>query len=200
MKRSGFFFWTIILLGFLTACKQSTNNKQAITESAYSKYINSYTSGAVSCKAPIRISFNEEAKSPKQPGEIVSEKLIKLDPAVQGEIKWLDKHTLAFFPSEKMISNTKYAVTVELEKILDVPEKHHTFQFAIKTIKQSFSVNDLTVKPYQDMGLNYQFLSGKVQTADYATNEQVEEVVKVSKDKQTLQLSWRFQKTSKLSN
>ncbi len=187
----------LLVLFVFSSCSKKKTSVKSVVESGYSEYISSYTTGVISCKAPIKISFTKEPVNLKQPGEILSNKLITLTPSVKGKTQWLDNQTLAFIPTEKMISNTRYTVKVELDKIIEVPKKYKTLEFDFKTIRQSFNVNNLVIKPFGDKGLKYQLLAGKIHTADFANNEQVEALIKVSLEKQSLNISWEHDEDGK---
>ncbi len=198
MKLSTICLYAVLALCLFVSCNKKNTSVKSTIGSGYSEYINSYTSGVISCKAPIKITFSQEPINLKQPGEKLSEELIRLNPSVKGDIQWLDDRTLAFIPSEKMISDTRYSVKLELGKIIEVPKKYKTLEFDLKTIKQSFSINNLAVKPFGNNGLKYQLITGQVNTADFATNDQVESLVKVVKDKQSLGISWQHNENGRI--
>ena len=63
-------------------------------------------------------------------------------------------------------------------------------QFVVKTIKQSFTVNNLAVKAYDSQSFKMQYLSGIVYTADCGVEKQIESIVEVSKDGEKQKLNW----------
>ncbi len=136
------------------------------------------------------VEFSQDPLHPEQPGIDVAGDLISLSPKVDGRVQWIDSHTLAFLPTERMKSDADYTVTVALGKVLEVPSKYKTMQFVVRTIKQSFSVNYLAVKAYDNENMKLQFLSGIVYTADYGDEKQIESVLQVRKNNQPLELSW----------
>ncbi|MCW0482641.1 alpha-2-macroglobulin family protein [Gaoshiqia sediminis] len=180
----------ITALHFLPSCGDKKTQQTIEVDSGFTQFVSSYTSGVISCKAPILITFSQEPQNPGQPGTEAPAGLISLSPSVKGKIQWVDNQTLAFLPSERMKSDAAYTVTVALGKILDVPSRVNTLQFQVKTIRQSFNVNNLSIRAYDNENLKLQFLSGQVFTADFADEKQVEALIRVLKNNQPLSLSW----------
>lgn len=89
-----------------------------------------------------------------------------------------------------MNSDTKYEVKVALGKLVDVPDKYKVMKFPVKTIRQSFTVNNLAIKAFDDQDLKWQYLSGMVHTADVASDKNVESLVKVTLNNHSLPLIW----------
>jgi hypothetical protein len=182
-------FITAIL--FFNSCKNKPAKQALQPDNAFTQFVSSYTSGVISCKAPILVELAQEPKNPGQPGVDAPGELISLSPSVKGKVQWVDSRTLVFQPSERMNSDTEYTVALALGKVLDVPEKYQTMQFVVKTIRQSFSLNNLAVKAYDNQNLKLQFLTGTVYTADCADDKQVESIIQVKKGNQLLPLAWQ---------
>ncbi|WP_423129338.1 alpha-2-macroglobulin family protein [Gaoshiqia sp. Z1-71] len=187
------FTWAVLFISaalFLIACGDQTSKEIKPVDSGFTQYVSSYTSGVVSCKAPVLIEFSQDPRQPEQPGVELSGGLISLSPSVKGKVQWIDNRTLAFLPSERMKSDAVYTVTVALGKIIDVPDRYKTMQFSLKTIRQSFSVNNLALRSYNHENMKLQYLSGVVYTADCAEDQQVESIIQVLKDDQKLSVTW----------
>ncbi|MGQ8337710.1 alpha-2-macroglobulin family protein [Sunxiuqinia sp. A32] len=175
----------------LNSCGKSEKKQVKTVDSGFTQFVTSYTSGVVSCKAPIVIQFAQEPKELQQPGVDVPEQLISLSPQIEGKVQWMDNQTLAFIPSKKLKSGTTYQVNVAIGKILDVPEKYQTMEFPIQTIKQSFKVNNLAIKAYDSENMKVQFLSGVVYTADCADDSEVEPIIEIDKQGEKLAVNWQ---------
>lgn len=173
---------------FFFSCHQHGEKQVEPPDLAYSSFVSSFTSGYISCKAPVQVELaREPVPSAKQdvPGNVIT-----LEPETEGKVQWLDSHTLAFIPKEAMKPGTSYIVKVALDRVLDVPEQYATMKFQVKIIPQSFHIGDLAVKAYDYEDLQKQYLSGAVYTADFAGNKAVEKVIKVWRQKQPLSLQW----------
>ncbi|PTN10384.1 alpha-2-macroglobulin [Mangrovibacterium marinum] len=194
------FVLPILLLALISSCGNKKTKPDASVDSAFTQYVRSYTSGIVSCKSPVLIEFNQDPIHPEQPGIDVDKELIRLSPQVKGKVQWIDAHTLVFIPEERMKSDAEYTVSVALGKILEVPDDYQTMEFVVKTIKQSFSLNNLAVKAYNSQDLKLQYLSGVVYTADCAENKQIESLVQVRKEGEKLSLSWQHSADGKQHN
>ncbi len=183
-------FIFFVLSFVVAACGDQKSKPSAAVDSGFTQFVSSYTSGVISCQAPILVEFSQDPLHPGQPGEEAAAELISLSPKVKGKVQWVDGNTLAFVPGEKMKSDTDYEVHVALAKVLEVPAEYKTMKFVVKTIKQSFNLNNLAVKAYDSQTMEMQYLSGVVYTADCAEDKQVESLVKVSKDNRQLSLNW----------
>jgi len=180
----------LVALSILVSCNDKGKKQSSTPDSGFGQYVSRFTSGVISVKAPVIVELNKEPKNPKQPGTEADGSLITLSPAVKGTVQWLDAHTLSFTPSEPMKSDTKYEVKVALGKVLDVPDQFKVMKFPVTTIRQSFTVNDLAVKAFDDQDLKWQYLSGTVHTADVASDEKVEQLIKVTLNNQPVSLTW----------
>ncbi|WP_372774854.1 alpha-2-macroglobulin [Mangrovibacterium sp.] len=191
MNRSHYLLLNFLIVSLcFTSCGTKKINPTEAVDAGFTQYVSSYTSGVVSCKAPILIEFSQDPLHREQPGVDVGGDLISLSPNVDGRVQWIDDHTLAFLPVGRMKSDTDYEVAVQLGKVLDVPEEFKTMRFVVKTIRQSFSLNSLAVKAYDSQNMKLQYLSGIVYTSDCGDEKQIEAIVEVSKNGRQLNLSW----------
>lgn len=198
MKTKLIYLFSLLSLVLFSSCgggRQSAAD--ATIDSDYSQYISSYTSGSVSCLAPIVIEFAQDPVNPGQPGEEAPKELIRLKPEVNGQLKWVDSRTIAFEPTERMKSDAEYRVQVAVGKALGLSDDKLSIAYTIKTIPQSFSLNKLSLKSYDSQNLKMQYFSGVVFTSDCADNKQVEELVDVRLDGDPLQLSWNHETSGK---
>ena len=180
----------LLFVVFLFSCKSQKEEQTEPLDPAYSQYVSSFTSGVISCKSPIRVELALDPKLEVKPGTDVSGKVISLEPKVAGKVQWVNSRTLAFVPEEAMKPGALYVVTVDLDQLLDVPEKYGTMKFQIRIISQSFHVGDLALKVYDYESQKDQYLTGTVYTADYAENKAVESVVTVQVQNRALSLLW----------
>lgn len=188
--RPSFLLCSVVAV-LLSSCGKPNPKITDTLDPAYAQYVSSYTSGIISCKSPIVVQFNQDPLHPEQPGTNVAGELISLSPAVKGRVQWVDDHTLAFQPDEQMKPDAEYRVTVALGKILDVPKEYREMQFTVKTIKQSFSLNNLAVKAYDSQNLKLQYFTGTIFTADWGDEKRIESIAEVTLDGKKLGLNWQ---------
>ncbi len=183
---------TLLFVAILicTSCGEKKSKQVLTVDSGFTQFVSSYTSGVISCKSPVLIELAQTPGNPGQPGTEAPGEWISLSPKVKGKVQWVDSHTLAFLPMEQIKSDAEYTVTVALSRILDVPAEYKTMQFTVRTIRQSFSINNLAIRAYNNESLKLQFLSGNVFTSDCADNKQVESIVQVTKGGRPLRLLW----------
>ena len=174
----------------LYSCSKKKSENTEVDRS-YFEYVSSYTSGIISSTSPVIIEFNKDPLNPGQPGIDVKDQLISLSPNVEGHIQWIDDHRLVFYPDERMKSDEVYEATVQLDKIMGVDQEHKTMKFRFRIMKQSFSVDDILLNPYDNQNIKVQYLSGVVSTADYGEDKLVESIVAAKLKNKNLKLSWK---------
>jgi len=159
MKRSIQITATVLAILFLVFCRRAEKQSEP-PDPAYSQYVSSFTTGTISCRAPIQVELAQEPKPAGTQGADVPGKVISLEPNVKGKVQWVNSRTMAFVPEEKMKAGKSYTVTVALDQFMDVPKKFALMKFQVRIISQSFHVSDLAVKAYDYGTKKDQYLTG----------------------------------------
>ena len=125
-------FGYLLLLGFLSiGCTTEKEQKQ---DSVYSfkEYIFNTTKGVVSKKSTINIVLAKEIVG-KEIGAVLNKEVFEITPKIKGTLKLQGLKSIVFEPSEDLVPNTNYSVTVNLDKLfVDIPADKKQFNFGFK--------------------------------------------------------------------
>ncbi len=187
-----FVFLTVIIAS-LSSCNKK--EKWIDVDSAYSKYIDAYTTGIISKSSAIRIQLATEASTTHAVGEEVKDALFTLSPAVKGKAFWLDARTIEFKPEGWLKPNQQYTVNFRLAKVTKVPVKYEDFKFSVKTVKPSFKISD---EGLRSNGVkNKMNLKGELETADIETGKDIEKLLTASQNGSALKITWQHNDATK---
>ena len=181
---------------FLSACKHK--RKWIDVDAAFSKYIESYSSGMISKTASIKIQLAADATTTHPVGEELSEKLFELSPSVKGKAVWLDARTIEFKPSEQLHPDELYEVSFKLGKVTNVPAKFSEFKFNVETLRPSFKVNEFGLRSGGDK-IKMIYI-GEIETADVESSAIVEKLLSAAQDGKPLNISWQHNETTRSHN
>ncbi|CAN5588609.1 MG2 domain-containing protein [soil metagenome] len=183
---------TLLLLVILFSC--NTKTKLAEVDPAFSRYIDSYTSGVVSKKNTVRIQLASDINVTHTLNEEVKDALFNFSPAVDGKAYWIDARTIEFKPDKDLTVNQLYEISFKLGKVMNVPSKFSTFTFNLQTIKPSFEVQDNGLRSNSKQNMT---LTGSLVTADVETSDKVEQLLTASFNNKNLTLSWQHNEANK---
>lgn len=174
----------------------SCNSKPKLldVDPGFSKYIEAYTSGAVSKKSTIRIQLAADAATTHTLNENIKETLFEFSPAVSGKAYWIDARTLEFKPDKDLEAGTLYQVAFKLEKVINVAAAFKTFKFNIQTLQPSFEVNEFGLKA---IGKEEMTFSGELNTADEETSANVEQLLSAYIGNTNLKINWQHNEVNK---
>lgn len=183
-------FFTIIVALFIIHGCSNTAEEQIQIDQGFTQYISGFTSGIISKTSRIHIKLTENSKQFTQPNEEVTDDVFDFVPSVDGEAYWLDARTIEFRPEEPFKSGGEYEVTFDLEKVSKVPKEFEVFVFKIRTITQSFHLETQGITPYEPKDLTWNRFTGRISTADFLEQEQVEQLLLISIGGQKLNATW----------
>lgn len=156
----------------------------------YVDYISSFTGGVIPKTSEIRIRL-AKAAGDSLSGKTIEEEVFKFSPAIKGTTRWEDNRTIVFTPAAHLSSGAAYEATFQLKKILkEVPNGREEFRFTFQTLIQNFESNITGLQPYDKKDLSKMKIAGRLQTADFASNENVEQLLSASQDGKALRVSW----------
>jgi alpha-2-macroglobulin len=161
-----------------------------VVDPAFAEYISSYTAGVVSSGSSLRIMLSQDVIDSAQIGQETSVKLFDFSPSIPGKAVWTDRRTVEFRPEGRMTSGQIYAVGFQLSRLLQVPKNLEVFEYTFQVVPQNFEVTIDNVVPYVQTDLKRQKIQGVFLTADYATNESVENAVKAQQGSKSLKITW----------
>jgi hypothetical protein len=168
------FIFVLLVVGAIVLVKHQRNTA---VNPAFSKYIESYTSGVISRTNTIRIKLTDEVQTSHANNEPVEDGIFSFSPSIKGKAYWVDAQTIEFRPQTEMASDKVYQADFDLYKITSVPSalKHFTFQF--KTIKPDFTITFNGLETATTTSQDKMKLTGVIQTADKEDNAKVEKMI-----------------------
>ena len=189
-------FLPVAMIFFLFNSCKSKKETLINIDPAFSKYIDSYTSGVISKTASIKIKLASNIETSHPIGEIKNKDYFSFSPAVKGKTVWLDANTIEFQPNENLEPDKLYKVSFDLGKITNVPKEYSEFNFNFETVKPSFLVNSYGLRSSGDR--DKMFISGIIETADFEKSENVEKFLTASTNNQNQKISWTHNDNSKI--
>ncbi len=179
LKKS---YIALVVLISVIACKEKVETDNIFK---FRDYISYTTTGIVSVASPIEINLAKEVQGWKA-GQEVTNNIVTISPHVDGKITAINKHTLAFTPSEFLEPSTEYSVTVKLNKIYnDIPTDFKDYTFQFKTITPSFTVVTNNLQSYSK---EWQYLNAVIRSADVLSLNQAKQLVQATQDGKKLAL------------
>lgn len=174
------FIVTCILL-LLSGCGEK---KQA----DFSNYITGYTDGIIKSSSPVQIWLSAKPDKGFQPGSSLPREILKITPAVKGELTLKDDNCIEFVPAERFRNGTSYTASLNLGALSNVPADYNTFDFNFKiiTLQTRLDADNLAAGP-NDSTLIYQ---ATLRSSDYIEPEVLEKQVTVSLAGTTLTPEW----------
>ena len=189
-KFKATFFRTLLCLTTTIALFScSKKDKWIDVDSAFSKYIDAYTTGIISKTTAVRIQLAADANTTHAVGEEVKEALFDLSPSVKGKAVWLDARTIEFKPESNLKQDQLYEVSFKLGKVTKVPDKYSNFKFSMKTIKPSFKISDDGLRSSGTK--NKMSFSGDLETADVEEGAQLEKLLSATQNSKSLKINWQ---------
>jgi uncharacterized protein YfaS (alpha-2-macroglobulin family) len=180
----------VTALSFTFACDRRVPSAGLSPELA--EYIHAYTSGAISKVSPIRIQFTRPLLEEDQLEGRLSPSILRLRPAVKGELRWEDRQTLRFDPAEPLASGSTYQAQINLRSLLpDLPKAAAAFSFEFQTRGQFYQVELDHLRAPNPADLSQQELPGRLYTADYAESEAAAQMLEARQDGKVLEISWQ---------
>jgi uncharacterized protein YfaS (alpha-2-macroglobulin family) len=152
----------------------------SIVDPAFSKYIESYTSGIISKENTIRIRLAGQVPTTHVQNDQLPDNVFDFVPSIKGKAYWVDERTIEFRPEGKLVADQSYTADFTLSKILDVPDHFKDFKFTFQTVKPDFTVSFVGLRTATNTSIDKMKLDGIVQTADDEDNASIEKLIRVN--------------------
>ena len=132
----------ILACGILSSC--STDSKKAdstTNDKKISNLVDSYTQGILSKKTPIKVRLLADIPAENQ---LADNSFFSVEPAIKGNISWIDQRTLVFTPEPEFKNGTEYNFSFNLEKLFKEPSSEaKNLSFSVRIIDLSLQVTVL---------------------------------------------------------
>jgi len=174
---------------FFTSCKDEPSKEPIEVDPAFTGYVSAFTSGVISNEDNIQIHLREPVDGAVA-GEEVDSDLFDFTPSVEGTARWVSDYIIEFTPQETLPSGKLYEVTFQLGDLISVPDKLEELTFQFETMKQYINVNFEGLEAYDNKNLEWQKLKGQLITADFASDEKVEQTLNATQGGKKISLKW----------
>jgi alpha-2-macroglobulin len=166
MKTLRVIFSALILLVLVPSCGSKKNEVYKV-DPAYGQYIAGYSSGMMSRTNNFRVQLNDEVlkEFDRKDKEFVKE-IFTIQPAIKGEVIWVNERTIEFVPTEMLPVNQFFNVEFDLDRVANVERKHRSFKFQCATYAQQIDVSITGVYNYSKYELDYKYIEGYIATTD----------------------------------
>ena len=170
-------FAFVVLIMLATSCKKKVVDTDNLFK--FKDYISYTSSGLTSVMSPIEINLTEDVEGWEMAKEI-TDRIVSINPHVEGRLIVANKHALMFTPDEPLQSATEYTVTVKLGDIYkDIPKDFETYTFQFKTMTPSFNIVTNNLQSYSK---KWQYLEGVIKSADIISLDKAKQLVKASQN------------------
>jgi len=163
---------------------------------AFSKYIESYTTGIISKESTIRIQLAGEVQTTHEQNETLSDDIFNFSPSIKGKAYWVDARTIEFRPEGKLDPDKTYSVDFKLSKIVKVPDHFEDFKFSFQTIKPDYTVSFTGLQTATNTSIDKMKLGGIIQTADNEDDANIEKIINVNFPS-PVHISWQHNPVTK---
>ncbi|MBS1636108.1 MAG: hypothetical protein JST26_09345 [Bacteroidetes bacterium] len=126
------------------------------------------------------------------PDSTLLEEIFEFEPAIKGKAIWISDRIIEFIPDEALPPNQFYNAEFHLDKIKKVPSDLEEFHFQFSSYPQSLYVKDVGLRSYDDYNIEWQKLTGTVNTADYEDTSMIRKTLFVSQNGKKLPVTWSY--------
>ncbi len=177
-----------ILVAFIlltTACKKKDIKPDNLFK--FRDYISYTTFGTVSTRTAIVIGLSKEVEG-LEVGQLITDKLVKITPHVEGKLVAENNHTLKFIANQPLQIDKEYTVKVNLKKIFsEIASENETYTFQFKTKKPYFNLETNNLQSYSK---KVQYLEAVLKSNDIISLENAKKLVSATQKGKPLQVVW----------
>jgi uncharacterized protein YfaS (alpha-2-macroglobulin family) len=164
---------------------------------AFSKYIESYTTGIVSKENTIRVRFASQVQTTHVQSEAIADELFDFSPSIKGKAYWVDARTIEFRPEGKLDADKVYEADFKLSKIVKVEDDDYDhFKFNFQTVKPDFTIAFHGLQTATSTSVDKMKLTGVIQTADTEDAAEIEKLLSTSYSTST-KIIWQHNDVAK---
>jgi alpha-2-macroglobulin len=153
---------------------------KSTVDPAFSKYIESYTTGIISKESAIRIRLAGEVQTTHAQNEELADGIFDFSPTIKGKAYWVDARTIEFRPEGKLDPDKNYSADFKLKKIVNVPSEFEDFKFGFQTVKPDFTVTFTGLQTETNTATDKMKLTGVIQTADNEDEASIEKIISIN--------------------
>ncbi len=184
---------TVLIVIFILVLN---HNPKTVVDPAFSKYIESYTTGIISKESTIRIRLAGDVQISHEQNEALGDNVFDFSPSIKGKAYWVDARTIEFRPQGKLDPDENYSADFKLGSIIKVPGHFEDFKFGFQTIKPDFTVTFTGLQTASNTSIDKMKLGGIIQTADSEDPAGIEKIISVDFSS-PVQINWQHNPITK---
>ncbi len=194
-------FLKISLIGFLVLCLSNCTKQSQIPafDPAFEPYIESYTSGMVASDVSISLRFTFAVDSSLFV-QWKTDDLISSNPKVEGNLAWVDAHTLVFKPKRPLKEGKIYIFELRLDRFIHVPKSLSRFKWGVRVMEQGFQLSDWMLHAFDSQGVTKYYATGVVKSANPADIKALEKGLYLSVENNKCNLHWTADASARVFN
>ena len=161
-----------------------------LIDPAFGKYIGAYTTGIVSSRSNITVSFVESQFDSFQYEQEVKDDLFDFSPSIDGKAYWISNRTIEFRPESPLPYGTAYQSTFHLEKLVEVKRKLEDFAFSFQTMELNAEMEVYGLSFDEIDGKRMPTITGNIICSDVVDSALVKEMFGASQNGNDLSTHW----------
>src|SRR3546814_926522 len=191
---------TDTLFPYTTLFRSSQLNTVNANNTAFAKYVESYTAGVVSRESTVRVRLASQVSTFQQTNQEDSRELFSINPGVKGKAYWIDARTVEFRPDKQLTPGREYNVTFHLDEVADVSKDFNDFTFNLKVIEPSYNVEIDGLTAQTNTATELMKLTGRIAFADAEEPEHIEKILTATaQDGISYDIKWQHSPQTRLS-
>lgn len=180
-------FSALILVPLLFSGCRQTPKTNDFTQ--FEPYIAGYTSGIISKTEPVRVKL-VTGNLKFEIGKTLPAGIISFQPAVKGSATLYTEDLLIFKPETGWPSGKTITASLDLAKIMDIPDQFSDFEFQFSIITPSFSVYPGNLVSTGGQDVKMKKIEGRLISADVMEIQDVEKLLTASSAARHFDLKW----------
>ncbi|MBN1927674.1 MAG: hypothetical protein JW798_17710, partial [Prolixibacteraceae bacterium] len=178
----------LIVVFAVTSCT-SSKKKQSISINQFQEYVSGVTTGAIKRNESVIIKFTHDIIAEDQRGSEVPKSVFNISPDVDGKAMWVNPDAIEFKPSKLFEWNTEYSGTLNLDRLVQVPDELKKLVFTFQTSPKQMLVHNSGISISANGDDSYQ-LKGEVETSDEFVPDELEKIFFAFQGKKKLNINW----------
>ncbi|RZS99089.1 alpha-2-macroglobulin family protein [Aquimarina brevivitae] len=190
--RLSHLFQVVLLFVIVISCKDKSDKEIAAENASefkkYQEYIADVSSGTISVYDEVYVVLQTPVQGWDDNQKLPSD-ILKVSPAVKGNVIAVNNRTIAFQPQEPFEEDTAYTFSLNLEDVVkDLDEDlEEEFVFTIKTLKQQFNVITDNLQSYNK---DWQYVDGVISTSDKMKAEVAQHLIKATQKGKNININF----------
>ncbi len=177
----------LLIVLFIISCKEKPKKIPPFNQS-YSAYITAFTSGIVSKKTTVRVSFTRAIGDSTN---TLAEEVLVFDPEIEGKLSILDQNTIEFIPANDLEPGRVYTAKLKLNQLMEVPDSLKDFEFGFQVLRPDFEWGSLELLATPESQMDWYKLRGTIISADEEDFEDLQNLIEAKVEGKSQKVTWQ---------